>query len=262
MEGGNCEKEESHVLEINLISAQGLKEPTGKLRRLQTYASVWVDSSNKLRTRIDRIGAENPIWNDKFVFQVSSDFLSSETSGVSIEIYAVGYLRDHLIGTVRFLVSNFLPTAAVKVPSLVALQIRRPSGKFRGVLNIAAMVIDGSELPADFFKSVQEKAAENRRRSRKMRKSRSAVSSSENGFAEEDVRSSKENSVSGSVNFSDDGTDSTASSPMPSPLRDWDAIRNLAGKNHVRSSSDGGGLMCCFLMKSSGVLPGRAIMDG
>ncbi|CAH2069255.1 unnamed protein product [Thlaspi arvense] len=256
MEAGNSEKVESHVLEINLISAQGLKEPTGKLRQLQTYASVWVDSSNKLRTRIDRIGAENPIWNDKFVFQVSSDFLSSETSGVSIEIYAVGYLRDHLIGTVRFLVSNFLPTAAVKVPSLVALQIRRPSGKFHGVLNIAAMVIDASELPADFFKSVQEQMAENRR-SRRMRKSRSAVSSSENGLAD-----SKENSLNGSAKFSDDGTDSAASSPMPSPLRDWNAVRSLAGKNHVRASSDGGGLMCCFLMKSSGILRGRGMMDG
>ncbi|CAN8248170.1 unnamed protein product [Cochlearia groenlandica] len=258
MEGGNGEKE-THVLEINLISAQGIKEPTGKLRRLQTYASVWVDSSNKLRTRIDRIGAENPIWNDKFVFQVSSDFLSSETSGVSIEIYAVGYLRDHLIGTVRFLVSNFLPTAAEKVPSLVALQIRRPSGKFHGVLNIAAMVINASELPADFFKSVQEN-----RRNRKMKKSRSAVSSSENGLAY-DADSSKENSISGSVNFSDDGTDSTASSPMPSPLRDWNAIRNLAGKSHVRSSSDGGGLLCCFLMKSSGIIGAvqrKESMDG
>ncbi|CAN7022958.1 unnamed protein product [Brassica oleracea var. botrytis] len=231
-ENANEMAEESHVLEINLISAQGLKEPTGKLRRLQTYASVWVDSSDKLRTRIDRIGAENPIWNDKFVFQVSSEFLSSETSGVSIEIYAVGYLRDHLIGTVRFLVSNFLPTAAEKVPSLVALQIRRPSGKFRGVLNIAAMVIDASELPAGFFKSVREKEAASRRSRRMMKKSRSAVVLSENGLAD-DGGSSKENSLSGSVNFSDDGTDSTASSPMPSPLRDWNAVRNMAGKNHI-----------------------------
>ncbi|CAH8323757.1 unnamed protein product [Eruca vesicaria subsp. sativa] len=256
--------EESHVLEINLISAQGLKEPTGKLRRLQTYASVWVDSSDKLRTRIDRIGAENPIWNDKFVFEVSSEFLSSETSGVSIEIYAVGYLRDHLIGTVRFLVSNFLPTAAEKVPSLVALQIRRPSGKFHGVLNLAAMVIDASELPPGFFKSVREKEAESRRRSRRMKKSRSAVVLSENGLADDGGGSSKENSLSGSVNFSDDGTDSTASSPMPSPLRDWNAVRNTAGKkNHVRWSSDGGGMMCCFLMKSSGMLPPRKeTMDG
>ncbi|CAN7000183.1 unnamed protein product [Brassica oleracea var. botrytis] len=43
------------------------KNMTGKLRRFQTYASVWDDSSNKLRTRIDRIGAKNPIWNNKFV---------------------------------------------------------------------------------------------------------------------------------------------------------------------------------------------------
>ncbi|KAG2282308.1 hypothetical protein Bca52824_053528 [Brassica carinata] len=54
-------------------------------------------------------------------FQVTSEFLFSKTSGVSIEICSVGYLRDHLIGTVRFLLSNFLPTATVKVPSLVVV---------------------------------------------------------------------------------------------------------------------------------------------
>ena len=95
-----------------------------------------------------------------------------------------------------------------------------------------------------------------------MKKSRSAVVLSENGLAD-DGGSSKENSLSGSVNFSDDGTDSTASSPMPSPLRDWNAVRNMAGKNHVRWSSDGGGMMCCFLMKSSGMLPPKQErMDG
>ncbi|XP_010544424.1 PREDICTED: uncharacterized protein LOC104817045 [Tarenaya hassleriana] len=247
-------RKETHVLQINLISAQGLKEPSGKLRRMQTYAVVWVDPSCKLRTRIDRIGAENPIWNDKFLFQVSADFLSRETSGVSIEIYTIGYLRDHLIGTVRFLVSNFLPTVSLKAPSLLALQIRRPSGKFHGVLNIGAMVIDSSEITADIFNVVRENTTESRR-GRRMKKSRSAAAVAEIGRADNGAASSKENSYSGSVDYSD-GPDSAASSPLPSsssPLTEWNRIRDLAGKNHMGSSSDGGGLLCCFLMKSSGV---------
>jgi len=42
--------ENYYVLEITLISAQGLKEPSSKLRRMQTYALAWIDSSVKLRT--------------------------------------------------------------------------------------------------------------------------------------------------------------------------------------------------------------------
>lgn len=95
-----------------------------------------------------------------------------------------------------FLVSNFLPTAAaVKVSFLVALQI------LYGILNIAAMVIDAYELPADFFKSAQEKAAENRREQRFKKNSISAVSFVGDGC------SSKEIPLARLVNFSDGSTD-------------------------------------------------------
>lgn len=83
-------------------------------------------------------------------------------------------------------------------------------------------MIDASELPADFFKSVQEKGVESHRE-QKMIKSRSVVSFDDQGG------SSKDNSLSGSVNFSYVGTDLMWSSPLPSPLRDWNAIRNQAG---------------------------------
>ncbi|GMJ14241.1 hypothetical protein HRI_005093300 [Hibiscus trionum] len=124
------------VLEINLISAQGLN------RQTKTYAIAWVDPSTKLRTRIDRIGGENPTWNDKFLFKVSPDFLSRVTSAVSVEIYAVGFFRDKLIGTVRILISSVLPTAS-SAPAFAAFLIRSPSGEFFGTLNVGAMVVNG-----------------------------------------------------------------------------------------------------------------------
>ena len=80
-----------------------------------------------------------------------------------------------------------------------------------------------------------------------MIKSRSAVSFADHGG------SSKENSLSGSVNFSDVGTDSMWSSP----LRDWNAIRNQAGKNQVSSSSDGGGSLEKIVGNDT-----RKLMDG
>ncbi|KAJ0110738.1 hypothetical protein Patl1_00537 [Pistacia atlantica] len=133
----------SHFLEITLISAQGLKLPSTN-KRMQTYALAWVNPSTKLRTQVDRVGGENPTWNDKFLFKVTPEFLSSETSAVSVEIYSTGYLRDHVVGSVRVLISNIALFDSTKTPSFTALQIRRPSGRVQGVLNIGAMLMEGS----------------------------------------------------------------------------------------------------------------------
>lgn len=235
---------DAKTLEINLISAQGLKPPSSKLRRLQTYAVVWIDSSTKLRTRIDRVGCENPTWNDKFVFKVSLEFLSSETSGVFFEIYAVGCLRDPLIGTVRFLVSNLPPASspddqAVSTPACFALQIRRPSGRFQGVLTIAATVMDVSDFAAlsgasaiDYRDLTGDSISRRRRR-----ESRSFMSVDE-----------EEEEELGDVS---DGTASTtsSSSTASTALKDWNKVRDLAGSNLSRSASDGAGFFCGLLMK-------------
>ncbi|OMO59353.1 C2 calcium-dependent membrane targeting [Corchorus capsularis] len=149
---------ENHVLEINLISAQGLVKSSVKPHRsMKTYAVAWVDSSTKLRTRVDRLGGPNPTWNDKFLFKVSSDFLFSKTATVSIEIYALGIFRDRLIGSARIFVSNFLPesaaaSASMKTPAFVANLIRSPSGEFFGTLNVGGMVLDGSGFQQAFRK--------------------------------------------------------------------------------------------------------------
>jgi len=143
---------QEQVLEINLISAQGLQPPSSPRRRLQTYALTWIDPSTKLRTRVDKVGGHNPTWNDKFLFRVTPEFLASDTSGISVAIYAVGTFRDHLIGTVRFLISNILSSPAdpdaARTPCFSAVQIRRPSGRFHGVMNIGALVVEASDFPA------------------------------------------------------------------------------------------------------------------
>ncbi|XP_050235942.1 uncharacterized protein LOC126685982 [Mercurialis annua] len=237
------------ILEINLISAQDLKPLSNNLRQMQTYAVVWVDSAIKLRTRIDRVGGENPTWNDKFLFKVTPEFLSSETSGVTFEISAVGCFRDTLIGTVRFLISNiplYSPVNQTRTPSCIALQIRRPSGRFHGVLNIGATVSDGSDYAtfntasAIGFRDLMGESIGRRRRQLPPRDLKKSVSMDEVGGGE--------NSCCDSGDFSSDGADSTTSSSSASStaLKDWNTVRNLAG-NHFRSSSDGGGFFCGLL---------------
>lgn len=241
--------EKNYVLEITLISAQGLKEPSGKLRSMQAYAVAWIDSSVKLLTRVDRVGDGNPTWNDKFLFKVSSDFLSSETSGVSIEIFSVGILRDTLLGTVRLLVSNFLRSGsnfnAVRTPFFSAVQVRRPSGRFHGVLNVGVTVLQGADVPTmngvsaiGFRDLIGENV--NPKTHRNMKKSKSTL------------RISRENLS----RYSDDQSDScdsttSSSSSARTALKEWSGIvRELERTNHVRSSSDSGRLLCGLGMSS------------
>lgn len=133
------------LLELNVISAQDLA-PVSKT--LRTYAVTWINPERKLRTRIDQQGQVNPTWNDKFVFRVDEKFLDSETSSVMIEVYALGWLRDIPVGSVRVLISNLIPPNVRKQNNsqrrFVALQIRRPSGRPQGILNMGVMLLDNN----------------------------------------------------------------------------------------------------------------------
>lgn len=236
--------EMSPVLEINLISAQGLKPSSGSSRPVHTYALIWIDSTTKLRTGVDKVGGENPTWNDRFLFRVTPEFLSGDTSGIYVEIYTVGRIRDSLIGTVRLLIGNFLDVRA-KTPSFTALQIRRPSGRFQGVLNVGATVISG----ADFATALSNRSAIAYRdlmggsfKGRVRRKDRR--SESEN-FSE----GSRENSLAESVDFSDGDESSTSSSSTASTaLRDFNGIRELAGPKALKASQCSG-FLCGLLFQ-------------
>ncbi|KAG7996628.1 hypothetical protein I3843_01G170400, partial [Carya illinoinensis] len=138
------------LLELNLISAQDLANVS---RSMRTYAVAWVHPDRKLSTRVDTQGDNNPTWNDKFVFRVDDDFLYSDTSAIMVEIYALHWFRDVHVGTVRVLVGNILPNPPrafqrnIQSPAgmrFVALQVRRPSGRPQGILNIGVGVLNSS----------------------------------------------------------------------------------------------------------------------
>jgi len=134
------------LLEINIISAQDL---SGVAKSVKAYAVAWLHPERKLATQIDQVGHTNPTWNEKFVFRVDDEFLNSESSVIMIEIYNSAWLRDVLIGTVVVLVNDLLPTgtrSGNRKPKLrfVGLQIRKPSGRPQGILNIGVTLLDST----------------------------------------------------------------------------------------------------------------------
>lgn len=134
------------LLEINIMSAQEL-EPVSK--KMKTYATAWMNGHRKLSSCVDSEGNTNPTWNDKFVFRVDEEFLREDTSAVMIEIYASHWLKDVLVGTVRVLVGNLIPPPSLSqgpqgMMRFVALQVRRPSGRPQGILNIGVALLGNS----------------------------------------------------------------------------------------------------------------------
>ncbi|CAH8389381.1 unnamed protein product [Eruca vesicaria subsp. sativa] len=157
------------LLELNIISAQDLAPVS---RKMKTYAVAWVHSERKLTTRVDYSGGPNPTWNDKFVFRVSEDFLYADTSAVEVEIYTLHWFRDVHIGTIRVLISNLIPPNRrpgyrtndeyrhTPPPGMrfVALQVRRPSGRPQGILNIGVGILDGSMRSLPLYTNMDSSA--------------------------------------------------------------------------------------------------------
>lgn len=137
------------LLELNVISAQDLAEVG---RSMRTYAVAWVDPDRKLSTRVDSQSGTNPAWNDKFVFRVDEDFLYDENSTITIDIYAIHWFKDIHVGTAHVLADDIIPPSRPSHSNnyksqgmqFVGLQVHRPSGRPKGILNVGVAVIDSS----------------------------------------------------------------------------------------------------------------------
>ncbi|KAJ9536062.1 hypothetical protein OSB04_un000765 [Centaurea solstitialis] len=265
MENSEIEETEWKILEITLISAQGLKiPPSAMMRRMYTYALAWVDPTAKLRSHLDRVGGPNPTWNEKFIFRVSTAFISGDTSAVQFQIYAAGYITDYSIGAVRYLLST--SSVATGIPTFSALHIRRPSGNIHGVLNIAATVYDGSHFASltgrtsavcfrDLIgKGYRSSSGGDLFSERRFSRCLSRAGSKKSLQSSSEAESLDNLSVEESVDFSDEsGTDSTTASSTPcatvTAVKDGNGVRSgselvqVAGKKDGRSDG-GGGLLC------------------
>ncbi|XP_022747881.1 uncharacterized protein LOC111297393 [Durio zibethinus] len=138
----------SRILEITLISAEDL-DPVSK--NMKTYAVAWVQPDRKLATGVDLTGGADPTWNDKFMFRVDDKFLNSEDATIFVEIYAAAWVKDALIGYANVLIRDIFHLRSVanaknnnSATRTVTLQVRRPSGRPQGILNMEFALVDST----------------------------------------------------------------------------------------------------------------------
>ncbi|WOL00174.1 hypothetical protein Cni_G08887 [Canna indica] len=130
-----------YLLEVTVISAQDLYPAS---RSMRTYAVAYLGPDQRHRTRIDSAGHTNPTWNEKIVFGVEDALLRSDTSAITVDVYAarsgVFAGSDLLLGTARALLSTLRPSSEA---CSVALQVRRPTSlRPQGILNLGVILLD------------------------------------------------------------------------------------------------------------------------
>ncbi|MED6185760.1 hypothetical protein PIB30_060198, partial [Stylosanthes scabra] len=79
---------------------------------------------------LDQIGDNNPTCNNTFHFRITPEYLTSIISGFSIAINVVRTFNDHVIGTVRIMMSNILYNVELPMkPCFSAVQVCCQSGE-------------------------------------------------------------------------------------------------------------------------------------
>jgi len=127
-------------IEVMIISAEDLKN-VKRIRKMKCYAVAYIDPDHKASTRIDQDGGINPNWHQKLVLAADDELLSNVLAAITVDIYSYSHIRDKLVGTARILVPDLLKGGDPANPSdnpiqCIAVQVRRPSGRPQGILNI------------------------------------------------------------------------------------------------------------------------------
>ncbi|PPR86034.1 hypothetical protein GOBAR_AA34655 [Gossypium barbadense] len=157
----------SRILEVTLLSAEDLLEV---YKTMKTYAIVWVQPDRKLATGIDQTGGTHPAWNEKFSFRVDDKFLSSEDDAkIFVEIYEAAWVKDALVGCVNANINDIFHLCSVTDSKInnnstartVTLQVRRPSGRPQGILNMEVSLVDSTMRSLPLLEEPIPKPAEN-----------------------------------------------------------------------------------------------------
>ncbi|KAK1291595.1 hypothetical protein QJS10_CPB17g01368 [Acorus calamus] len=130
------------TLEITLISAKDLKN-VNLFSSMEVYAVVSVsgDPRSKQKTPTDRSGGRNPSWNHTLRFTVDDSPSAVDRLVLHFLLRAERALGDRDIGEVQVplkeLLSDSSSSASGGSAKFVSYQVRKPSGKPKGVLNFS-----------------------------------------------------------------------------------------------------------------------------
>jgi len=133
-------------MEVTLISARDLKNAS-ILSKTKTYAVVWISNDHKSRQRtpVDKNNGTDPAWNHVMNFTLDEAALQRGRLVLEIAIYADATFGDKEIGRISIPLNEFLKPATITA-QFVSYQVRKPSGKVKGLLNLSVKLAEKAEV--------------------------------------------------------------------------------------------------------------------
>jgi hypothetical protein len=132
---------EERMLELTIISAQDLKK-VSTFGHDSSYAVAYIYSGDRKTTSVDSKGRESPRWNTKLSLTCDEKLLHQAGAYIIVEIYHYGSFSNKLVGTSRISLLDVGKLVGSTKPKSMELEVLRPSGKVKGVLNVSVKVGD------------------------------------------------------------------------------------------------------------------------
>lgn len=130
-----------YEVEVQITSANDLKNVTWRYGPLKPYAVVWVDPNAKCSTKVDDDGDTSPYWNEKLVVPLNS---SIDDSTLYVDIVHANAVEDTkpLIGSAKLPLSKVIDDVGIGGELECTLQLKRPSGRPQGKVQVEVSVRD------------------------------------------------------------------------------------------------------------------------
>ncbi|KAI6696345.1 hypothetical protein NL676_016464 [Syzygium grande] len=129
-----------YELEVTVSSARDLKNVNWRRGPTRAYAVLWVDPSNKCTTRVDEEGDTSPVWDQTLAIPLPPGPIEDQT--LYIDVVHAGSEEDTkpLIGSARIKLRDVLDEAGFGEPLKRSPQLKRPSGRPHGKVDVKVCV--------------------------------------------------------------------------------------------------------------------------
>ncbi|OMO94590.1 C2 calcium-dependent membrane targeting [Corchorus capsularis] len=135
-------------IEVTISSAKDLKNVNWRHGPIKPYVVLWVDPKNKCSTKVDEEGDTCPVWDDTLVIPLTAPIDDDTT--IFIDVVHAGSEEETkpLIGSAKLKLREVMEEVGVGERYNKTLQLKRPSGRPHGKVNVDVLIRERPRYPA------------------------------------------------------------------------------------------------------------------
>ncbi|KAG6574192.1 hypothetical protein SDJN02_26008, partial [Cucurbita argyrosperma subsp. argyrosperma] len=140
-----------YEVEVKILSAKDLKNINWRYGGLKPYAVVWIDPKSKSSTKVDAEGDTSPYWDETLVIPFSSPIEDSTLYIDVVHVVSGDEDTKPLIGSAKLHLSEVVDDVGLGERSQRTLQLKRPSGRPQGKIEVKVTVREPRYRPSDSY---------------------------------------------------------------------------------------------------------------